>query len=248
MFSAGTINQQQQGSIGNIGCVSSGRVGRPREQHSSQAVEAWDPEVNHMQHASMASCSTHQNSYRVPCSKRKYKKRRSKHRLYMSVRAFNAKGSRLSCHVCSGKGSKPEQVLYDLADKEKLIKVYAVEACSLSKQEKVKVCESITIHPSRKRWDLTVLSPHGLLVEVMGEGHSSRLVTKPNNTDDSTSTRQRRDYAYADAAVERGWSVLWLWVEEGDPSFRRTRRKWAAKLREAVKHVAAEGKPELFNS
>ncbi len=239
------MTQQQQGSIGSNGCVSSGRVGRPREQHSSQAVEAWDTEVNHMQHVSMPSCSTHQNSYRVRCSKRK---RRSKHRLYMSVRAFNAKGSRLSCHVCSGKGSKPEQLLYDLADREQLIKVYAVEACSLSKQEKVKVCEGIVVHPSRKRWDLTVLSPHGLLVEVMGEGHSSRLVTKPNNTDDSTSTRQRRDFAYADAAVKRGWSVLWLWVEKGDPSFRRTRKKWAAKLREAVKHVAAEGKPELFNS
>jgi hypothetical protein len=241
-FSAGTITQQQQGSTG---WVSSGKVGRPREQHSSQAVEAWDPEVNHMQHASMPSCSTHQNSYRVPCSTGA---KPSKHRAYMAVRMFNAKRGRLSCHVCSGKGSRPEQVLYELADKEELIKVYAVEACGHSKQGGVEVCEAISIHPSKKRWDLTVLAPHGLLVEVMGEGHSSRLVTKPNNTDDSTSTRQRRDYAYADAAVKRGWSVLWLWVEEGDPSFRRTRRKWAAKLREALKHVAAEGKPELFNS
>lgn len=135
-----------------------------------------------------------------------------------------------------------------MADKEELIKVYAVEACSLSKQEEVEVCEGISIYPSRKRWDLTVLAPHGLLVEMMGEGHSSRLVSKANNTDDSTSTRQRRDYAYADAAVKRGWSVLWLWVEKGDPSFRRTRRKWAAKLREALKHVIAERKPKLFNS
>jgi len=220
-------------------------VGRPRRQHSEQAEKAWLPGVNHMQHSSLPYCSTHQNTYKVACT---VGEQLSKHRAYVSVRAANTSSSALACRVSGGRGSKPERVLYAVADAEVLVEQYAVEACSLSKRGAVRVCEGIEIHPSRKRWDLTVVTPAGLLVEVMGQGHSSRLVTKPNNTDDSISTRQRRDYAYAQAAVEQGWSVLWVWVEEGDPNFRRSAKKWAAKLREAVKYVTAGGKPMLFNT
>jgi hypothetical protein len=193
----------------------------------------------------MPSSSTHQNSYKLSCAAGG---QTSKHRGYVSVRVANTSETALLCSVCSGKGSRPEKVLYAVADAEELVRQYAVEACSLSKQGGVEVCESTIIYPSRKRWDLSVLAPHGLLVEVMGQGHSSRLVTKPNNTDDSISTRQRKDYAYAQAAVEQGWSVLWVWVEEDDPCFTRTRKQWAAQLREALEYVIAEGDPKLFNT
>lgn len=198
-----------------------------------------------MQHDSMPYSSTQQNTYKLSCAAGG---QASKHRGYMSVRVANTSSKARLCHVCSGKGSKPERVLYDVADAEELVKQYAVEACSLSNQRVVKVCDSIVIHPSKKRWDLSTVTPHGLLVEVMGEGHSNRLVTKADNTDDSISERQRKDYAYAQAAVEQGWSVLWLWVQERDPSFTRTAKKWAAQLSEALEYVTAEGKPMLFNS
>ena len=180
-------------------------MGRPRRHYSEQAEKAWLPGVNHMQHGSLPYCSTHQNTYKVACT---VGQQLSKHRAYTSVRAANTSSSALRCRVCGGRGSKPERVLYAVADAEVLVEQYAVEACSLSKRGAVRVCEGIEVHPSRKRWDLTVVTPAGLLVEVMGQGHSSRLVTKPNNTDDSISTRQRRDYAYAQAAVAQGWSVL----------------------------------------
>ena len=198
-----------------------------------------------MQHDSMPYSSRQQNTYEESCAAGG---KISKHSRYVSVRVANTSSEARSCHVCSGKGSKPERVLYAVADAEDLVEQYAVEACSLSNQGVVKVCDNIVIHPSRKRWDLSTVTPHGLLVEVMGEGHSSRLVTKANNTDDSISERQRKDYAYAQAAVEQGWSVLWLWVQERDPSFRRTAKKWAAQLRAALEYVTAEGKPMLFNS
>lgn len=201
--------------------------------------------VNHMLHSSLPSCSTHPNHYKLWCADGEQP---SKHCAFMSVRAANSSSTELSCHVCDGKGSEPEQALYAVADAEELIELYAVEACSIVKAGCVEVCDTIQVYPSRKRWDLTVVTPHGLLVEVMGQGHRSRLVTKLNNTDDSISTRQRKDFAYADAAIKQGWSVLWLWVENDDPSCRRIAKKWAAQLREALMYVVDQGKPRLFNT
>lgn len=198
-----------------------------------------------MKHHSMPYCSTHQNTYKLPCITGG---QLSKHCAYVSVRAANSSSTALACRVCMGRGSGPERVLYDVADAEQLLELYAVEACSLSKQEGVRLSDGTVIYPSRKRWDLATVTPHGLLVEVMGQGHSSRPVTKPNNTDDSISTRQLLDYGYAEAAVKQGWTVLWLWVDEGHSSFSRTFEKWAALLREALMYVRAGNKPKLFNT
>jgi hypothetical protein len=139
-------------------------------------------------------------------------------------------------------------VLYALADAEVLVELYAVEACSLPRMGGVDAGEGVVVYPSRKRWDLATVTPHGLLVEVMGQGHSSNLVTKPNTTDDSMDTRQLKDLAYAKAAVDKGWSVLWLWVEDDDPSFSRSSKVWAAQLKEALMYVIGGGKPMLFHT
>ena len=198
-----------------------------------------------MQHSSLPSCSTQPNHYKLRCT---VGEQPSKHCGFMSVRVANTSTTALSCHVCDGEGTEPERVLYAVADAEELIELYAVEACSVVKAVCVEVCDTIKVYPSSKRWDLTTVAPNGLLVEMMGQGHSSRLVTKANNTDDSISTRQRRDFAYADAAIQQGWSVLWLWVEDDDPGFSRSAEKWAAQLREALMYVIGKGRPMLFNT
>jgi len=198
-----------------------------------------------MQHGSLPSCSTHQNTYKLKCA---VGEQPSKHCAYVSVRAANASDTALSCRVCSSRGSGPESVLYALADAEVLVELYAVEACSLPRMGGVDAGEGILVYPSRKRWDLATVTPHGLLVEVMGQGHSNMLVTKPNNTDDSIGTRQLKDLAYTKAAVGKGWSVLWLWVEDDDPSFSRSSKVWAAQLREALMYVIGGGKPMLFHT
>lgn len=240
-FSAGAQAQQQHGGGGGV----SKKAGRPRGQHSQRAEQAWQAIVNHMHHGSLPSCSTHQNTYKLGCSAGEQP---SKHCAYVSVRAANTSATALSCRVCSSRGSKPERVLYDVADAEELVELYAVEACSLPGMGRVDVGGGVVVCPGRKRWDLAMVAPDGLLVEVMGQGHSSRLVTKPNSTDDSMGTRQRKDYAYAHAAVGRGWSVLWLWVEEDDPSLTRSAERWAAQLKQALMYVIGGGEPMLINT
>lgn len=240
-FSAGAQDAQHTHSSQGV----SKKFGRPRGSHNPQALEAWQPEVNHLLHDSQTCYSTHKNHYKVQCTAAY---RPTKHRAFMSVRSANTSSTALVCHVCAKKGSDPERVLYALADREELLQQYAVECCSLTRMEQVNLGDRVVVHPHRKRWDLATVLPHGLLVEVMGQGHSSRLVSKPNSTEDSMLVRQLKDSAYAQAAIEQGFSVLWLWVNELDPSPRHRADKWAAQLSEALEHVLAEGAPKLFST
>jgi hypothetical protein len=54
-----------------------------------------------------------------------------------------------------------------------LVGLFAVELCSLVQSEAV-CLQGDVIHPNRKWWDVAILQPMGLLVEVQGEGHSQR--------------------------------------------------------------------------
>ena len=76
------------------------------------------------------------------------------------------------------------------------------------------MCDNVRVHPEKKRWDATIVAPSGMLIEMQGEGHSSKLVSKANNTDSTMAERQLKDWWYADAAMQQGWSVLWLCVDE----------------------------------
>jgi hypothetical protein len=66
-----------------------------------------------------------------------------------------------------------------------LIELYAVEAYTLSKPAAAVMCEDVELHQAKKRGDVTLAAPRGLLIEMQGEGHISRLLTKANNTDSS---------------------------------------------------------------
>lgn len=197
-----------------------------------------------MLHDGLPSHSTHKNVYKLQCTA---DGQVTKHSALVTVRAAKNSSTALRCRVCGKKGSEPEKVLYALADKEELLQLYAVESCCLATKECVQLCEGGVVHPNKKRWDLVSLLPHGLLVEVMGQGHSSRPVTKPNSTEDSLAERQGKDYAYARAAVAQGWSVLWLWVNELDPSPRSRAATWAAQFRETLMYVCAGGAPQHFS-
>jgi hypothetical protein len=150
--------------------------------------------------------------------------------------------------VCSSDGSKWELLLYDLLDKEQLIELYAVEAFSLAKPTHPLTQNGVLVHPEKKRWDVTVVVPGGLLIEMHGEGHSSRLLTKANNIDCSLAERHLRDWLYARAAMEQGWSVLWLWVNEDVACDSAEQSVWAQQLQQAVVHVQAKGLPQLFGA
>ena len=219
-----------------------GKAGRRRAQHSSTAVERCDKSINPVTHEGQPSYSHQQLYYNCDC------RPRSKHVVYRGVRSANHNRTALDCRVCSGGGSKWECMLYELLDDEELIQLYAVEAHSLAKPKEPVMQEGVVVHPDKKRWDVTVVVPGGLLIEMHGEGHSSRLVSKANNTDYNLAERQLKDWLYVVTAMEQGWSVLWLWVNENITSDSTQVSLWAQQLKKAVTHVQAQGLPQLFGA
>jgi hypothetical protein len=166
--------------------------------------------------------------------------------VYLGVRTANHNGAAFRCRVCGGHGSGWERVLYELCDAEQLVQLYAAEAHSLDKPAKPFESEGVRVCPEAKRWDVAVAAPEGLLIEMQGEGHSSRLVAKPNSTDSSLAERRLKDWLYAQEAIRQGWSVLWLWVDERSTNRTALADLWTAQLRHAVAHVKAGGPPQLF--
>lgn len=216
-------------------------MGRPRREHNPQAQECWIPQVNHILHESQPSHSPHKNVYKLQC-------KCPKHCAYVSVRSWNWSPTARCCHVCEGGGSQPERLLYEVLDAMDVVQLYAVESYSLVQKKSVCLEDGTVVHPNLKRWDATILHGHGLLVELQGEGHSSKLVTRPNNTEDTIPDRQLKDRGYAEAAVKQGWSVLWVWVDDTCPTPRKRALQWAAQLRQALSHVVAGGQPQLFDN
>ena len=86
----------------------------------------------------------------------------------------------------------------------------------------------------------------GLLIEMQGQGHSTRPVTKANSTEGSLAERKQRDWLYAEEAMRQGWSVLWLWVDEAVTSRDAQAALWAQQLQRAMAHVKARHAPQLF--
>ena len=216
------------------------KAGRPRQQHSSTAVSRCHQTVNPTAHADHASYSQQQLYYSCSCQPG------TKHVVFLGVRTANHNGTALDCPVCAGKGSSWERVLYELCDAEQLIELYAVEAHSLNKPAQVVERDGVRVWPEAKRWDVTVAMPGGLLIEMQGQGHSSRLLTKANNTDSSLAERHAKDWLYAQEALRQGWSVLWLWVDEAVSSREIQAARWAQQLKRAVAHVKGGGAAQMF--
>jgi hypothetical protein len=109
--------------------------------------------------------------------------------------------------------------------------------------------EKILVH--NKRWDVTVPAvtfKHGLLIEVQGQGHNTRLMNKHKASDSSMAARQLKDEALKKEALTQGWNVLWLVVNEGVKSRKIVQDRWAAKLKQAMAHVVAGGDPMHFQA
>lgn len=98
---------------------------------------------------------------------------------YLGVRTASHNEPALHCHVCGGKGSRWERVLYGLSDAEQLIGLHAVEAHSLDKPEHVVECEGVTVCLASQRWDVAIGAPDGLLIEMQGHGPSVDRSQRP---------------------------------------------------------------------
>lgn len=172
----------------------------------------------------------------------------ARHCSFFAARTLNNSGTAYHCRVCAGQGSSYEKLVYALCDSEECIKQYAVEAHSVYQPAELPVCDGTTVHVHRKRWDVMTLDPPNLLIEVQGEGHGTKLVTKANNSDNNMAARVHKDRLYAQAAHEQGYSVLWLCVGDAHVSGRALTERWGAALKEALAHVRDKRAPQLFTA
>jgi hypothetical protein len=108
-------------------------MGRPRGEPNPKAQQSWIPLVNHMLHESKPCHSQHKNAYKVQCGC-------PKHCAFVGVRSANCSDTALECNVCKGKGSQPEEMLYELLDAVDEVKLYAVESYSLVSLCRLAVC------------------------------------------------------------------------------------------------------------
>lgn len=189
---------------------------------------------------SMAAFSTDKAVFRCSCEQ-------AKHARFVGVQCAARSSGAFGCRVCAGKGSQPERLLYNLLDTEHAIELYAVEAHSISRAAPLALADGTTLDVHDHRWDAMTLLPPNLLIEVQGQQHTSKLDTRPRSPDASLSNRLLRDAALAAAAHAAGFTVLWLHAREGESEPTRAAR-WAAMLRQAVRHVAARGPPLLFSA
>jgi hypothetical protein len=188
----------------------------------------------------MAAFSTSKAAFRCSCE-------RAKHARFLGVQCAARSSDAFNCRVCAGKGSRPERLLYSLLDNEHLIELYAVETHSVSSTAPLVLADGTTLRVSDHRWDAMTLLPPNLLIEVQGQQHTSKLDTRPRSPDASLANRLQRDEALVAAARAAGFSVLWLHTREGESESTCIAR-WAGRLQQAVRHVAARGPPLLFSA
>lgn len=151
-----------------------------------------------------------------------------------------------ACHVCEGKGSSFEQLAYNVLNEEPLVKLFAVESAAISKKIKLAVAGTHdSINLNRHRWDVVILEPPSLLIEVEGEGHTCREDGRCNNGGDTLAIRRAKDEALAAAAIGEGFSVLWLFPRDSQ-NLQASKALWAAGLKLALSHVMAKNTPQLF--
>jgi hypothetical protein len=211
-------------------------MGRPTKGLTKQATAQLVPGQNVLEPSSYTAYGNNQLVISCNC-------RHSKHARLLQCQSVTRSSNATACHVHAGKGSAHEQEFYEVADREPLLTLYAVEAAAISKNIQLSIPGSrAKLHLNKKRWDLVSLTPPNLLVEVQGEYHTNKQDTRKNNRGDTVEDRQTKDSRLACAAVKEGYSVLWLFP--GDKCGRSAR--WAEALRQALQHVQANRKAKLF--
>lgn len=150
----------------------------------------------------------------------------------------------MSCRVCrqlKNRGSSHEQVAYRVFDSCKYIQEYAVEAYALQGQY---MCNGQTKELGRHAWDIITAPPLKILAEVQGEQHVSKKNTQEHNNEEELADRAAKDKALAAAAVDQGYSVLWL---QCTPKYGRKKR-WAELLQQAIQDALSGVQPKLYQA
>ena len=158
----------------------------------------------------------------------------------LSCQRVTRSSKSLGCRVCAGKGSSLEQLAYRILDQHKAIEAYAVEAYAVAGTLEH---EGAQLNVNRHSWDVVTLQPPNLLLEVQGQQHSTKLLTKAKCRDSSLISRSSRDRALAAAAADAGFHVLWL-----TPGKERGRKaRWTRAIQVVLQHMQAQDTPKLYH-
>lgn len=171
----------------------------------------------------------------------------NKHCRFMGVQSIRRNPDAFACRVCKGEGSSHEKLLYELMDNEEQIGLYVVESHWITSTVETDETTGQTLDVGRHMWDAVTLRPPSLVIEVQGEGHRSKLITKPKNPEGSLAERVHRDDVLAAAAQAAGFSIVVLYADDS-LSREALAAKWAQALHEAVVHVAAGLPPNRFSA
>jgi hypothetical protein len=206
----------------------SGTKGRPRTHLPAQAQSSYDPHLSNKDITQCTAYTTDQFVFtRQGCSR--------KHRRFLSSDRITRLDGHMQCKVCSGGGSSFERECYRLLDKMQEVVAFAVQACAMGGKIQY---EGGVVHVGKHKWDVMLLQPGKVLIEVQGEQHSNKVDTRTNNQGRSLADQKQRDMALAQAAINVGYHVVWL-----HPGAMRGRTKrWRETIQGAVAGVQA-GEP-----
>lgn len=139
----------------------------------------------------------------------------------------------LACQICKADNnavSRYAREAYTMCDGTKEILAWAVEVHAVQGT----ICvEGVGQSLGKKAWDILIVDPPGILIEVQGEQHSSKLNAMPNSTHISLTSVAGFDEKCALAAVGAGYTVVWLLLREGESESHR-RHRWKALIVKAI--------------
>lgn len=208
--------------------------GRARHELPAPAVASFD---NHLSSEDITACAAYDTTklvFSCSCGIGKHK------RVLSCDRTTRVQG-RIRCKVCSKRGSTHEQECYNVLDKMPAIQAYAVEAHALKGTLQF---DGRALSLGQHRWDVMVLNPARVLVEVQGEQHTAKHDMRGNHPYASLQEHSLRDQALADAAMKAGFTVVWL--HPGDIVGRS--KRWQRVLQKAADHARANKAPKLFSA
>jgi hypothetical protein len=205
--------------------------GRPSQQLPAEAVARFRGVYSTSEVRQGAAYSSTKRLYRCMCKKSRHLSIRADDTVSRSLRT-------LRCRMCKRArrlGSSYEDEAYSLLDDMAEITEYAAEVhavqCTVD-------FEGGQLEVGNHRWDILVLQPARVLLEVQGEQHDDIPDTRQNSISADLDSSMARDRALAAAAVEQGFYVVWL--RPKDPTGRRDR--WRAGIQQAL--AAAVNKEE----
>lgn len=217
------------------GFNSKGQRGRPQGQLPPDVLARVQADYSSSDPKTATAYSSVKSVYKCTCSN-------SKHMCLAANDTVSRRALRaLRCRICARLGSRYEKEVYRLLDKLKAVTAFAAEAHAV--QGRVRY-QGGWVDVGRHRWDLMLLQPARVLIDVQGEQHHSKLDTRRRSrsrTEADLADSMARDYALAAAAQRQHFHVVWLLP--GREAGRSAR--WRKAIERAIAAAVAKEEPQL---